>query len=242
MSSSGKGSRGQTPPDLQAALERLEKAVQEFASTAKQEFAGRAASFIDETAARLERELGDEGASDSRSSAAPGSGRGSRRRRGRHRHRGRDDRSDGRGQRIRPLSRKLYRDPKRAKIAGVCAGIANYFGAEVWVVRCVAITGLIFLSSVVFPAYWIMYFVMGRPPENDGEWEDAGPEDRGDHTSPAPELGPQLSPRRSLRNLRADLAQAELRLRRMESHVTSGQYELQRELNKLDGGSARAGG
>ena len=70
-----------------------------------------------------------------------------------------------------------------------------------------------------------------------GARSQSGPED---HTSPAPELGPQLSPRRSLRNLRAAMAQAELRLRRIESHVTSGQYELQRELNKLDGDGAGA--
>ena len=53
---------------------------------------------------------------------------------------------------------------------------------------------------------------------------------------PAPELGPKLSPRRSLRNLRADLAQVELRLRRIEFHVTSGRYELQKEFNELTGG------
>ena len=58
-----------------------------------------------------------------------------------------------------------------------------------------------------------------------------------DHTSPAPELGLKLAPRRSLRNVQADLDQAELRLRRMESHVTSGQYELQKELHKIDDGT-----
>jgi hypothetical protein len=43
--------------------------------------------------------------------------------------------------------------------------------------------------------------------------------------------------------VQADLAEAELKLRRMETHVTSGQYELQRELNKLEsegGRNARA--
>ena len=58
---------------------------------------------------------------------------------------------------------------------------------------------------------------------------------RDDHSSPAPELGPKISPRRSLRGLQADLTEAELRLRRMETHVTSGKYELQRELNKIEG-------
>ena len=117
----------------------------------------------------------------------------------------------------------------------MCAGIANYFGAELWVARCLAITGLIFMPSIVFPAYWIMYFVMSPPPDKNTDTEAAVADGRSDHTSPAPELGAKLSPRRSLRNVRADLTQAELRLRRIETHVTSGQYELQRELNRLDG-------
>ena len=52
-----------------------------------------------------------------------------------------------------------------------------------------------------------------------------------------PELHAELSPRRNLRNVQTDLREVELRLRRMETHVTSGQYELQRELHKIDDGS-----
>ena len=234
MSGSGKKPGDQTPPDIQAALERLEKAVQRFAATAKRGFADRAASFIDETAEKLELEFGGESASRTRSSPSPGAGRGSRRRRSRHRRRA----SGSATPRQRVSQRrtgKLYRDPDRARIVGVCAGIANYFGAELWVARCLAITGLIFMPSIVFPAYWIMYFVMSPPPDKNTENEATVADGRSDHTSPAPELGAKLSPRRSLRNVRADLTQAELRLRRIETHVTSGQYELQRELNRLDG-------
>ena len=39
-------------------------------------------------------------------------------------------------------SRNLYRDPQKGKIAGVCAGLADYFGVETWIVRLLAITGL----------------------------------------------------------------------------------------------------
>ena len=42
------------------------------------------------------------------------------------------------------------------------------------------------------------------------------------------------NPRRNLRNVQADLQEVELRLRRMETHVTSGQYELQRELHRIE--------
>ena len=237
MSGSGRNPGDQTPPDIQAALERLEQAVQRIAATAKREFADRAASFIHETAEKLELEFGDERASRSHSPASRGSGRGSRRRRARHRRRNSGS-TTPRRHLDRSRTGKLYRDPQRARIAGVCAGIANYFGAEVWVARCLAITGLIFMPSIVFPAYWILYFVMSPRPHKANPSEAAVADDRSDHTSPAPELGAKLSPRRSLFNLRADLSQAELRLRRIETHVTSGRYELQRELNKLDGDSA----
>ena len=131
-------------------------------------------------------------------------------------------------------SRRLYRDPVRAKIGGVCAGIARYYGIETWVVRCAAVTGLIFVPQFVFPAYWIAYFLMDMPPRDTAPGNNG--RGRDDHSSPAPELGSKLSPRRSLRNIQADLTQIELKLRRMETHVVSGQYELQKELNKIDGG------
>ncbi len=170
-----------------------------------------------------------------------------------------------------PGSRELMRDPDRGKIGGVCAGLANYFGVETWVVRLIAVTGLIFLPSVVFPAYWIAFFVMDKPGDGSRrqrrrrrqrdharggqsfpnessssekqdvqaafeQWDGRPPRRQGRHAdvSPAPELGHRLSPRRSLRHVRADFDQIELRLRRIETHVTSGRYELQRELSRIE--------
>ena len=87
------------------------------------------------------------------------------------------------------------------------------------------------MGSIVFPAYWIAYFVMDRPPKEPSKVEYV---EEPVHVSPAPELGPRFSPRGSLRNAQADLAEVELRLRRMETHVTSGKYELQKELHKIE--------
>jgi len=50
--------------------------------------------------------------------------------------------------------RNLYRDPQRGKIAGVCAGLAEYFGVETWIVRLLAISGLIFAGFITLPARW----------------------------------------------------------------------------------------
>jgi len=130
----------------------------------------------------------------------------------------------------RPRLRGLHRGGN-AKIAGVCSGIAEHYGAETWVVRCIALTGLIFMTSVVFMGYWILYFLMEDPPSGEAEQPSQPPLGHGGGT---PALGAGLSPRRSLRTARAHLAQAELRLRRMEHHVTSGHYELHREFNRIE--------
>lgn len=211
--------------EFQDAVERLETAVSELVNSAKDQFSDRATAFVEETTSRLRREFGAR----ERTSFEPTSARERMRERRRNRHR---RSSTSMAQR----SRRLYRDPSRQKIAGVCAGIANYYGVETWVARCIAVTGMLFLPSIVFPAYWIMYFVMDKPPKD--AMRDPNRDAQTDHSSPAPEFGTRLSPRRSLRNAEVDLAEVELRLRRMESHVTSDQYELRRELNKIDGGDS----
>ncbi|MBX3706610.1 MAG: PspC domain-containing protein [Pseudomonadales bacterium] len=216
--------------DFQAALGRLERVVQQLVGSARSEFTDRATSLLDETTTRLEQELGRR--------ARPGSSAAGR-------LAGAAGGEPGRPRNeLRPVSRRLCRDPERQKIGGVCAGIARYYGLEPWVVRCIAVTALLFYPGIVFPAYWIAYFVMETPAGagRRGTWRRHGHRRRdGDHVSgtpddvaPAPELGPRLSPRRGLRNVQADLTEVELRLRRMEAHVTSGRYELQRELGKID--------
>ena len=207
--------------EFQDAVGRLETAVNELVNSAKDQFSDRATAFVEETTSKLRREFGAR----ERTSFEPSSARERMRERRRNRHR---RSSTSMAQR----SRRLYRDPSRQKIAGVCAGIANYYGVETWVARCIAVTGMLFLPSIVFPAYWIMYFVMDKPSKETMRDDDSGAQK--DHSSPAPEFGTRLSPRRSLRNAQVDLAEVELRLRRMESHVTSDQYELRRELNKID--------
>lgn len=201
-------------------MNRLEDAVQQFVSSTGEKVSDRAMGFVEDAAERLEREVSDRRRRHS----------GRRRSRRKHSSRSRNG-SFSSGYR----TRRLYRDPRRGKIGGVCAGLARYFGLETWVVRCIALTGLIFMGSIVVPAYLIAWVVLEKVPRVDDGLDRAsrGNGDR-EYASPAPELGPRFSPRRNLRDAQADLDQLELKLRRMETHVTSGQYELQRELNRID--------
>ena len=160
-----------TRHEFQRSVERLEKAVQGFVSATNDHVTNKAAAFVDDTAARLERELRDR-----RGARAPEPDAERHDSRHARRHQRRQERWQRRQERWRDRAAgspgyrtsKLYRDVRRQRVAGVCAGIARYFGVEVWVVRGMAITGLIFMPSVVIPAYIIAYVVLPKAP-NGGE-------------------------------------------------------------------------
>jgi phage shock protein PspC (stress-responsive transcriptional regulator) len=144
-------SSGRAPPmtaeaprsgDFQESVARLERAVDDLVGTARTRFSDRATAVIDETTSASKGSWAG-------ATTAMGSARG----------------SELRDARLDALPRRLYRDPSREKIVGVCAGIARYYGVEPWVVRCIAVTGLLFFPTIVFPAYWIAYFVMEKPPK-----------------------------------------------------------------------------
>ena len=59
---------------------------------------------------------------------------------------------------------QLYLDHHK-RIAGVCAALARYFAMDTFTVRMLAVTGLIFIPQVAFPAYWICYFMFDERDE-----------------------------------------------------------------------------
>lgn len=197
--------RDPSKSDLQRAMAQLEEAIQDMVRSTRDDISGRATAMLDETTRRI---------------------RGAQRGEVDEDHR-RNTRFDD----VLPKSRKLFRDPHNRRIGGVCAGFARYFGIETWVARLIAVTGLLFMPGIVLPAYFIAYLFMDKPGRR---MEDRVASLRTDHRSPAPEFGTRHAPRRSLRQIHADLTDAELKLRRMETHVTSNQYALRRELDALD--------
>ncbi len=229
--------------DFSDAARNFQGAAEEFAASAANQASERAADFLDEAAARLR----GEGAAGADDAAPAGSGR-ERRDAGRRSNRSQRSRrrrdAERRFHALTRRPRRLYRDVSRRRIAGVCAGIANYFGVETWVTRCVAVVGLIFMGQVTLPAYLVAWVVMERAPvpgepsrHRRRRFGLGGPgayrrANSGESTERSA-MG-AFSPKGRLRALQADAGELELRLRRMETHVTSGQYELQRELRNIE--------
>ncbi|MGZ3750165.1 MAG: PspC domain-containing protein [Mucilaginibacter sp.] len=56
------------------------------------------------------------------------------------------------------MDKKLYRDEYRKKVAGVCAGLADYFNVDVSVVRIIFLLALIFHGGggIIYIIFWIV--------------------------------------------------------------------------------------
>ena len=126
--------------------------------------------------------------------------------------------------------RNLYLDPQRGKIAGVCAGLADYFGVETWIVRLLAISGLIFAGFITFPAYVAAWCLLDKKPVTLYAQEDA---DFAEVRMKARSWQAGVTPHQALGRIAQELDALEPRVQRLEKLVTSKEFTLQREFSKL---------
>jgi phage shock protein C len=119
---------------------------------------------------------------------------------------------------------KYYRDKLHGKVAGVCAGIADYTGMS----RKAARLTFVILTIVTGPWTILAYLVTmwlapvkpielyERSPEEKKFWQDV-----------------RSNPRRMARDVRSKFRDLDRRLADMETYVTSSNNSLAREIERL---------
>ena len=120
---------------------------------------------------------------------------------------------------------KFYLDKQNAKWSGVCAGIADYTGMDVTLVRI----GLVILTILGgFPwtliAYWVAAWMAPRKPL---ELYESNPEEKKFWQ------GVRANPRRTARDVRSRFREIDRRLADVETYVTSSNSRLAREIEQL---------
>jgi len=129
--------------------------------------------------------------------------------------------------------RELLRDPVRGKIADVCAGLSDYFNMELWLVRIIVVTAVLLAGGPLFVvAYIAAWFILDKKPANTH-----GKTDTQQHEDPL-EVKFKVwqkgePPRRALQDLKDRLGRVDTRLQEMERYVTSTEFTVSREINKL---------
>ncbi|MBD0785422.1 envelope stress response membrane protein PspC [Vibrio sp. Y2-5] len=127
-------------------------------------------------------------------------------------------------------SRELYRDPINGKIGGVCAGLANYFGLEVWIVRILVISAALLGGGfLIVLAYLALMLMLEKQPY---QYEQTVKSQR-EHTLKSKPWEQGQTAGALLNTLNGDLAKVEKRVRNMEAYVTSDAFKVNREFNKL---------
>jgi phage shock protein C len=63
------------------------------------------------------------------------------------------------------MEKKLYRDEQRKTVGGVCAGLAEYFGVDVSVVRVLFVLA-VFLKGIGILPYIVLWIVLPKKPFN----------------------------------------------------------------------------
>ena len=120
---------------------------------------------------------------------------------------------------------RLYRDKENGKVAGVCAGIADYFGFNLTVIRLLTLFSMLFFWPILI--YILLAFLLPVKPAE--LYENVEQADFWREVS--------MAPSDIFGELRHRFRDVELRLRSMEAFVTSKEFEIDRELSDSPGKS-----
>ena len=123
-----------------------------------------------------------------------------------------------------PSRTRFYKDKRHGKVMGVCAGIADYTGFDVTLVRICMLGALFISSGSILPLYFIAGFVAPDKPSS------LQSEDREEKQF---WQGVRASPRRTARDIRSRLRDIDRRLADIESYVTTENRSLAREIEQL---------
>jgi phage shock protein C len=119
---------------------------------------------------------------------------------------------------------KFYLDKRNGKFMGVCAGIADYTGVDVTVVRIGTVLLTVLGSGMTVIAYFVVGWIAPKKPR---ELRDETPEQTKFWQ------GVRASPARTVRDVRSRFRDIDRRLGEVETYVTSSNSRLAREIEQL---------
>jgi phage shock protein C len=145
---------------------------------------------------------------------------------------------------------ELYRNASNGKIAGVCAGIADYFGWETWLVRILVVSGVLFGMPFLILGYVAAWFILDKNPKgqvkhskyhrsgtsNYSTDESASKNDEQANESIKVKARVWQSgepPKQAFHDIRRKFSSLEKQLQAIEYYVTSSEFTVAREINKL---------
>lgn len=140
---------------------------------------------------------------------------------------------------------ELFRNPSEGKIAGVCAGIANYFGWEAWLVRILAVSGVLLGMGWFIVIYIAGWFILDKTPGSSEKRNKKVNRQKNSSSMQFDDIANESikvksriwqagePPKQAFHDIRRKFKTLERELRQMEHYVTSPEFTVSREINKL---------
>jgi phage shock protein C len=129
--------------------------------------------------------------------------------------------------RMRESDRRFRRSSDCRMLAGVCAGLAEYFGFNLRATRLLAVIGFFINPPIAVAAYLAAVLLVPA----------AAPAPHGpDVADPGFKRSVRSSPGQAMNDVRRRFQSLDRRLARLEKYVTSGRYKLDREFRDLGHG------
>ncbi len=126
--------------------------------------------------------------------------------------------------RVRPQTRsRLYRRKDERLVLGVCAGVADYWGMDTWLVRAGALLGLFVFPVPTVLGYLIAGWLLDPAPEGLYASRDEA----------AFWQRVRTEPEQTVRGLGHRFRDLERRMRALEAYVTSREFGLRRDIDEL---------
>jgi phage shock protein C len=127
-------------------------------------------------------------------------------------------------------NKSLYRDPQQGKISGVCAGLANYFELEAWLVRIIVLSATLLGGGfLVILAYVALSLMLEKQPE----YYDQTMQAQREHKLKNRPWKQGTSASQLVHNLDQDLSEVEDKVRHMEAYVTSESFRVNKAFRDL---------
>ena len=118
---------------------------------------------------------------------------------------------------------RLYRDKANGKLLGVCSGIADYTGVNLFWVRLIAIGLFFMVPPFVIVSYFVAGILLSKKPAHL-------------YVEPAEQKywqGVRQSPKRTARQIRARMKDIDRRLADVENYYVSNNPRLSAEIERL---------
>ncbi len=151
---------------------------------------------------------------------------------------------------------ELYRNSSSGKIAGVCAGIADYFGWETWLVRILVVSGVLFGMPFLIIGYIAAWFILDKKPGSHSSkcGHKFSPKTKHRESHRASQSSQQdcdyeqanesikvkarvwqagEPPKQAFHDIRRKFMTLEKQLQAIEQYITSAEFTVSREINKL---------